>query len=65
MQALGIIDVRSRTCLPWKLEALVHFSRDDIHLFSDDVLKDKKSWDMKKNMILGSPMPALFPAMFE
>lgn len=33
MTALGIIDVRTRTCLPWSLEALLHFSRDDIHIF--------------------------------
>lgn len=64
MQAMGIIDVKSRNCSPWTLEALVHFSRDDLHLFSSYVLEDRKKWQMDRNMVLGGPMPALFPAMF-
>ena len=42
MVAIGLIDIMSRKACPWSIEALIHFSRDDLHLFKTDMIFDRK-----------------------
>ena len=62
MVAVGLIDILARKCAPWSIKALIHFSRDDLHLFRQDTNYNLTEED-KEIQILGGPMPALFPML--
>jgi hypothetical protein len=39
----GIVDELSRKCLPFSIKALIHFSRDRLHLFTEDLFLDERT----------------------
>ena len=41
MSAVGIIDIQTRTCMPWSIKALIQYSRHDLHLFEKDLQVDE------------------------
>ena len=58
---VGIIDLMTRKCAPWSIIALMAFTRDDLTLAHGDLCGSEDKID--SIMILGSPMPALFPML--
>jgi hypothetical protein len=45
--AVGMIDIVTRKCSPWSIKGLIHFARNDMHLFVCDMQKHIVSSDME------------------
>ena len=45
--AVGMIDIVTRKCSPWSIKGLIHFARNDMHLFVCDMQNHIVSSDME------------------
>jgi hypothetical protein len=70
---MGIIDKIGNKFYKWSMRALTHLSVQNLTLFYDDMVDEFVNYaecysDSSRNsnwLVLGSPMPALFPEMFK
>ena len=60
---VGIIDILTGKCAPWCIKALLNFSEGGLMLNKNDIEKGKNEEEHDEPMILGLPMPALFPLL--
>jgi hypothetical protein len=71
----GLLDIESNKYYPWSMKTLAHLSNEHLTIFYEDIVDEfvesgDSYSDLTRNppthqIILGNPMPALFPYMFK